>query len=150
MNDLVALNRVENEDKQYIVFHIDKESFGIDISVINSIIMVPEITSIPKSPEYMKGVINLRGHVVPVMSLRKRMNYVEENINKDTRIIVLNLENEEMMGIIVDDVKAVMNIANSEINEPSPFLKKEDSFISGVGRKDDELISIFEVGRLTA
>ncbi len=150
MNDLVVMKNAQNEDKQYIVFRIDKEFFGIDISVINSIIMIPEITSIPKAPEYMKGVINLRGHVVPVMSLRKRMNYEEENITKDSRIIVLNLENEEMMGIIVDDVKAVMNIANSEINEPSPFLKKEDSFISGVGRKDDELISIFEVGRLTA
>lgn len=151
MNELVVLNNTtEKEDKQYIVFRIQKESFAIDISVINSIIMVPDITSIPKAPEYMKGVINFRGHVVPVMSLRKRMNYAEETFDKDTRIIVVNLENNEMIGIIVDDVKAVMKIANTEIRKPSPFLKKEESLISGVGKKDDELISIFEVDRLTA
>ncbi|CBK74368.1 Chemotaxis signal transduction protein [Butyrivibrio fibrisolvens 16/4] len=150
MNELVVLNNTEKQDKQYIVFNILKESFAIDISDINSIIMVPEITSIPKAPEYMKGVINFRGHVIPVMSLRKRMNYNEEIIDKDSRIIVLNLENDEMLGIIVDDVKAVMKIANDEILEPSPFLKKSESLISGVGKKNDELISIFEVDRLTA
>ncbi|QFJ55806.1 chemotaxis protein CheW [Pseudobutyrivibrio xylanivorans] len=150
MNDLMVMNKTEDEEKQFIVFRINKEYFGMDIFDINSIIMMPEITKMPKAPEYMQGVINLRGHVVPIMSLRKRMNYGEENITKDSRIIIVNLENDELMGVIVDDVKEVMNIPTSEIVESSPFVKKEDSFISGVGKKDDELISIFEVEKLIA
>ena len=150
MNDLAIVRENVVEEKQYIVFYVEKEYFGIDIVDINSIIMVPKITPIPNMPDYFQGVISLRGHVIPVINLRKRMGLADKEISKETRIIVLNLENEELMGIIVDDVKEVMNISNSEIEEPSPFVDKKDSFISGVGKKQDNLISIFEVGLLTA
>ena len=150
MNELAIVKDNIEEDKQYIVFNLNKEYYGIDIADINCIIMVPKITPIPKMPEYFAGVISLRGHVIPVINLRKRMNYADEEITKNTRIIVLNLENGEMMGIMVDDVREVMNISNSEIEEPSPYIKKKDSFISGVGKKKDNLISIFEVDLLTA
>ena len=150
MNELAIVKENVVEEKQYIVFHVEKEYFGIDIADINSIIMVPKITPIPNMPDYFQGVISLRGHVLPVINLRKRMGLEDRGITKETRIIVLNLENEELMGIIVDDVKEVMNISNSEIEDASPFVDKSDSFISGVGKKQDNLISIFEVGLLTA
>lgn len=150
MSELAIVKKNVVEEKQYIVFHMEKEFYGIDIANINCIIQVPKITPIPKMPEYFQGVISLRGHVIPVINLRKRMNLADVELTKESRIIVLNLENDELMGIIVDDVKEVMNISNNEIEEPSPFVKRKDSFISGVGKKQDELISIFEVDLLTA
>ena len=150
MSDLAVINNSKDDDKQYIVFRIDGENFGIDIAEINSIILMPEITFMPKMPPYFQGIISLRGSVIPVINLRKRMNLEDKEFDKDTRIIILNLENDEMMGIIVDEVKEVMNIENDQIQVPSPFLKKEDSLISGVGKKEDQLISIFEVSKISA
>ncbi len=150
MNDLTVINTEKNEEKQYVVFLINKEYFGIDISNINSIIQMPNITSVPNGPEYLLGMTNVRDRVIPIVSLHKRMNYGEECVTKDSRVIILNLENDELMGVVVDDVKEVIKIANDEIQDSSPFVKKEESFISGVGRKENNLISIFEVSSLIA
>ena len=150
MSDVAVINNSKEDDKQYIVFCINGENFGIDIAQINSIILMPNITFVPKMPEYFEGIMSLRGSVIPVINLRKRMNLEAKEYDKDTRIIVINLEDDKMMGIIVDEVKEVMNITNDQIQVPSPYLKKEDSLISGVGKKEDQLISIFEVAKLTA
>ena len=150
MSDLAIFTGDSSEEKQYIVFRINKEFFGIDIAQINSIILVPKITKVPKMPEYFKGLISLRGSVLPVINLRKKMNLEDKEFDKDTRIIILNTEDGAMMGVIVDEVNEVTNISNDDIKEPSPFLKNEDSLISGVGKKDDQLISIFEVEKITA
>lgn len=150
MGELAVINKKNNDDKQYIIFKINNESFGIDITNINTIIQMPKITKMPKMPEYFQGITYLRGRIIPVINLRKRMNYTDEEFTKKNRIIVLNLEDDKLMGIIVDDVKEVMRISQSEIEEPSPLLKKEESFISGVGKKEDNLISIFEVDSLIA
>ena len=150
MDEVAVINKKNNDDKQYIIFKINNESFGIDITNINTIIQMPKITKMPKMPEYFQGITYLRGRIIPVINLRKRMNYTDEEFTKKNRIIVLNLEDDKLMGIIVDDVKEVMRISQSEIEEPSPLLKKEESFISGVGKKEDNLISIFEVDSLIA
>ena len=150
MSDLAIYTGDNSEEKQYIVFRINKELFGIDIAEINSIILLPKITKVPKMPEYFEGLISLRGSVLPVINLRKKMNLEDKEFDKDTRVIILNVEDGAMMGVIVDEVKEVTNFSNDDIKEPSPFLKSEDSLISGVGRKDEQLISIFEVEKITA
>ncbi len=150
MSDLAIYNGDSSDEKQYIVFRINKEFFGIDIAQINSIILLPKITKVPKMPEYFGGLISLRGSVLPVINLRKKMNLEDKEFDKDTRVIILNVEDDAMIGVIVDEVKEVTNISNEDIKEPSPFLKSEDSLISGVGKKDDQLISIFEVEKITA
>ena len=149
MSNLVAIREKIVEEKQYIVFSLNEESFGIDISDVNSIIMMPKITSVPMTEDYISGIINLRGRIVPILSMHKRMTRGEDVITKDSRVIILNLEDDKLLGIIVDDVKEVMNISSEEIEEPNEYLKKDDSFISGVGKKDDDLISIFEVNSIT-
>ncbi|MBR5649929.1 chemotaxis protein CheW [Pseudobutyrivibrio sp.] len=149
MSNLVAIREKIVEEKQYIVFSLNEESFGIDISDVNSIIMMPKITSVPMTEDYISGIINLRGRIVPILSMHKRMKRGEDVITKDSRVIILNLEDDKLLGIIVDDVKEVMNISSEEIEEPNEYLKKDDSFISGVGKKDDDLISIFEVNSIT-
>ncbi len=150
MSDLAIINEKNNETKKYIIFQVNKEVYGIDVATINNIIQMPKITRVPMSPDYYQGIISLRGDIIPIMSLRGRMNFGEDTITKDSRIIILNLANDERMGIIVDDVKEVMNISENEIEEPSPLLKNDINFIKGVGKKDDQLISIFEVNSLIA
>ncbi len=139
--------KVRNE-KKYIVFAIDNENYGIDISSVNSIIQMPQITYVPRSPKHYSGIINLRGEIVPIISLRRRMNLEDDAYTNDSRIIITDIEKDKQVGLIVDDVKEVMAIADDEIREPSPFLKKDDSLISGVGNKDEQLISIINLGLL--
>lgn len=150
MNELSVINSSETEEKQYIVFLINKEYFGIDIDHINSIIQMPKISMVPNGPEYLLGMTSVRDRVIPIVSLHKKMNYGEENITSESRVIILNLENDEIIGIVVDEVREVTKISSDDIQEASPFVSKEDSFISGVGKKEDNLISIFEVATLIA
>ena len=148
MNNIIANTTNSSEERQYIIFTLNNEYYGIDIININTIIMMPEITDVPLAPEYVKGMISLRGHVIPVINLHKRMNYGKEVITKDTRIIVFNINENEQVGIVVDSVKEVMVISDSEIEYPSPFIKQEESFISGVGKKPDMLISILDINSI--
>ena len=148
MNNIIANTTNSSDERQYIIFTLNNEYYGIDIININTIIMMPEITDVPLAPEYVKGMISLRGHVIPVINLHKRMNYGEEVITKDTRIIVFNINETEQVGIVVDSVKEVMVISDSEIEYPSPFIKQEESFISGVGKKTDMLISILDINSI--
>ena len=151
MNDLAVVKGNVVEEKQYIVFHVEKEYFGIDIVDINSIIMVPKITPIPNMPDYFQGVISLRGHVIPVINLRKRMGLADKEISKETRIIVLNLENEELMGIIVDDVKEVVTLVNDEIEKTYHSASSgTPNYLLGVGKEGDNLISLLDIAEVMA
>ena len=95
----------ENDAKQYIVVKIGSEQYGIDISYIDNIVRMQKITRVPKIQTYFKGVINLRGEIVPVMSVRKKMNLDDDVITNASRIIILKLEEKGTIGIIVDEVK---------------------------------------------
>ncbi|SCY23304.1 chemotaxis protein CheW [Butyrivibrio sp. INlla14] len=148
MEELAVYQEKKKEEKKYVVFGIKNENFGIDISFVNSIIQMPHITSVPKSPEHYSGIITLRGEVVPVISLRRKMNLDDEAYTDNSRIIITDIEKDKQVGLIVDEVKEVVEIPSDEIMEPSPFLKKEESLISGVGKKDDELISVCNIEML--
>ena len=150
MTELTVINSLANEDKQYIVFLINKEYFGIDVEHINSIIQMPKISMVPNGPEYLLGMTSVRDRVIPIVSLHKKMNYGEDKITSESRVIIINLKNDEMIGVVVDEVIEVTKISNDEIQEASPFVSTDDSFISGVGKKEDNLISIFEVSTLIA
>nr|WP_297762799.1 chemotaxis protein CheW [uncultured Butyrivibrio sp.] len=148
MEELAVYQEKKKEEKKYVVFGIKNENFGIDISFVNSIIQMPHITSVPKSPEHYSGIITLRGEVVPVISLRRKMNLDDEAYTDNSRIIITDIEKDKQVGLIVDEVKEVVEIPSDEIMEPSPFLKKEESLISGVGKKDNELISVCNIEML--
>lgn len=142
MSELNIVTKKNNNETQFIIFSIGKEYYGIDIARINNIMMVPKITFLPGAPEYYSGIINLRGHIVPIMSLRRRMGISDDELTKESRIIILNLENGELMGIIVDSVKEVLTISDNDIEPPSSVLEKELNFIHGIGKKNEEIISI--------
>ena len=147
MNEL----KVEGDTIQFIVVKIGKEQFGIDIKFIDNIVRMQHITRVPKVADYLCGVINLRGEVIPVMSLRVKMNLSTDTISKDTRIIILKFEQQGAIGIIVDEVKEVITLDASQVDKVTYDTKDERiNFLSGVGKTDNGLISILDLNVVVA
>lgn len=147
-------NRIEteNDTKQYIVVTIGVEQYGIDISYVDNIVKMQKITRVPKSQKYFNGVINLRGEIIPVMSIRKRFNLEPDEFTDKTRIIILKPEQQEAIGIIVDVVKEVVNLESSNIDKMAIDTKDELSkYISGIGKNSNNtLISILNINNVIA
>lgn len=149
-NNLTAFNQESTEAVQYIVVRLGEEQYGIDIRFIENIVRMQRMTRVPKVPAYLKGVINLRGEVLPVMSLRLKMGLAEDEITRATRIIILKLEQEGNVGIIVDEVKEVITLEASQVEKMTHDTKDgRRSFISGVGKRGDELISLLDLNTIT-
>lgn len=145
--DINAIDgKSEYESFQYIVIKLGSEQYGIDIKYIDNIVRMQHITRVPKVADYLKGVINLRGEVIPVMSLRLKMALEADEITKATRIIILKLEQHGTIGIIVDAVKEVVTLRTDEI-EKVTYDAKEDkmNFVNGIGKSGDDLISILDL-----
>lgn len=136
---------------QYIVIQLGVEQYGIDIQYVDNIVRMQNITRVPKVPEYINGVINLRGEVIPVMSIRLKMGYEVDEFTKSTRIIILKLEQHGTIGIIVDQVKEVVTLSNEQIEKFSFDTKDEKSaWLSGVGKYNDQLISLLDLNAVIA
>ena len=140
---------VENGKKQFIVVKIGSEQYGIDISYVDNIVRMQKITRVPKAQSYFKGIINLRGEIVPVMSIRTKMNLEPDEFTDVTRIIILKLEEHGVLGIVVDEVKEVVTLGPDEIDKVAYDAKNSKSnFINGVGKHGDELISLFDTNSI--
>lgn len=138
---------LENETTQFIVVRLGEEQYGIDIKYVDNIVRMQHITRVPKVQEYLKGVINLRGEVIPVMSVRVKMELPEDEYTKSTRIIILKLEQQGNIGVIVDEVKEVVTLENSQIEKVAYDSKEEkDNFIFAIGKYEDGgLISLLDL-----
>lgn len=143
---LAEENKVSTETVQYIVIRLGEEQYGIDIRNIDNIVRMQHITRVPKMPVYLKGVINMRGEVIPVISMRLKMGLAEDVITKNTRIIVLKLEQEGNVGFLVDEVKEVVTLSMDNI-EKITYNAKDDknNLITAVGKYNGELISLFDL-----
>ncbi|SDB10324.1 chemotaxis protein CheW [Eubacterium oxidoreducens] len=143
------METVEVEKKQYIVVHIGEEQYGIDIGYVDNIVRMQPITRVPKAQHYFKGIINLRGEIVPVMSIRTKMgleNDVETNLS---RIIILKAEEAAKLGIVVDEVKEVVMLGDDEIDRNVDTKKDQKSnFINGIGKNGNQLISLFDINKI--
>lgn len=153
-NAVMNLSEEENKESvepvQYIVIRLGDEQYGIDIRNIDNIVRMQAITRIPKMPIYLKGVINMRGEVIPVMSMRLKMGLEEDVITKATRIIVLKLEQEGNVGFIVDEVKEVVTLTADEIEKITYNSKDEKTnLINAVGKHNEELISLFDLNAIS-
>lgn len=138
---------LENDKKQYIVVKIGSEQYGIDISYVDNIVRMQKITRVPKAQVYFKGIINLRGEVVPVMSIRTKMGLEADTFTDASRIIILKIEQQGSLGIIVDEVKEVVTLGADEIDKVSagPYANDKNNFINGIGKNGEELISLFDI-----
>lgn len=139
-----SLEVIEKESKQYIVVMVGNEQYGIDITYIDNIVRMQKITRVPKIQSYFKGIINLRGEIVSVMSIRKKMELDDDVFTNASRIIILKLEEKGLIGIIVDEVKEVVNLSEDEIEKAS----NRGKFINGIGKHGDELISLLEINAI--
>ena len=149
MADKAVLDITEKETKQYIVVRIGGEKFGIDIGYIDNIVRMQKITRVPKAQVYFKGIINLRGEIVPVMSARIKMNLEDDVFTNASRIIILKIEEKGAIGLIVDEVFEVVTLAVDEIEKPSDsYSSGKEVFINGIGKNGDELISLFEINAI--
>ena len=141
-----ALNIAREYDTvQYIVIKIGEEQYGIDISYIDNIVRMQSITRVPDVQEYFAGVINIRGEVVPVRSLRLKMGLEADVYENKTRIIIVKLENNAPIGLIVDEVKEVVTLDETSIDEVIRDSKVDETYINGIGKNGDTLISLLDL-----
>jgi len=132
---------------QIIDLKLGQELYGIDIRYVNSIIVMQNITRVPKAQPYYLGVINLRGEVIPVMSLRRRLGLEDDVFTPSTRILIIKPDDSsESVGLIVDEVNEVVTLEDDSIKKVNYDEKDEKAvFSAGIGKNGDELINILNV-----
>lgn len=137
-----------DKDLQVVGFRIGRETFGLPISLVREIVRVPEITSVPNAPDYIEGVINLRGRIIPIVDLRKRFGDKTAEPNKKNRIVVVELE-DRAIGLIVNSASEVLKIPPSEIEAPhNVFQEGELNYITGVGKLRGRLVILLDLNRI--
>ncbi len=135
------------QELQLVVFDLAAEYYGVDIGDVSEIIRMQAITQIPGAPQYVEGVINLRGKVVPVLDLRKRLNRHVKEITKESRIVVVNIGSSEV-GVIVDAVTEVLSVAMSSIEPPSSMITDvESDYLRGIAKLDTKLIILLDLNK---
>jgi purine-binding chemotaxis protein CheW len=133
---------------QLVTFTLDNEEFGVDILKVQEINKMIDITRIPNSPPFVEGVINLRGKIIPIVDLRKRLGFEDKASDKSTRIIVVELDGV-VLGFIVDSVSEVLRISDSTV-EPPPSLVNgiESEYIQGVGKLENRLLILLDLRKI--
>ncbi len=133
---------------QVVRFMVGKESFGIDIEKVREIVTVPEITKVPDTPDFLEGIINLRGRIVSVIDLRKRLKLNGSFKGKKNRILVTEMD-EKVVGLIVDEVSEVLRL-NPDNMEPPPEMVNSvgAKYITGVGKLEDRIILLLDIGKV--
>ncbi len=133
---------------QLVVFKIGKEYFGVGIDVIREIVRLPEVTDVPDAPEFLEGMINLRGKIVPVMDLKKRLKLQGEERGKATRVLITD-ETDTLAGLIVDSVDEVIRIEPEEVEAPTEMMTAIGiEYITGVAKVDERLIILFDITKI--
>ena len=134
---------------QLVSFNLDQEEYGVDVLKVREIIRMPMVTRVPNTPYYVEGVINLRGKVVPIICMRKKFGLTESENDKQTRIMVMDMEGE-LMGFIVDAVSEVIRISGSEI-QPSPAMVAggiDQECIAGVINQAERLLVLLNLEKM--
>jgi purine-binding chemotaxis protein CheW len=144
----MSTERHSNRELQIVGFQVGHETYGVPITALHEIVRVPEITAVPDAPEYMEGVINLRGKIVSVIDLRKRFGVKETETSRRNRILVVEF-NGRLSGLIVDSASEVLKIAATEI-EPPPAVLQEGgmSCVTGLGKYKGRLIMLLDTTKL--
>ena len=144
MDELRAITN--EETTQYIVIKIGVEQFGIDIKYVDNIVRMQRITRVPKAQPYFNGVINIRGEIIPVMSLRVKFELEPDEFTSKTRILIIKLEPQSAVGIIVDEVKNVITLSEEDIDVNTSVGNDEKSaYITGVGKQAEGLVTLLNL-----
>lgn len=137
------------DSKQYVVVKIGQEQYGISIKYVDNIVRMQRITRIPKAQPYFKGVINLRGEIIPVMSIRLKFELPEEDSTHSTRIIIIKLDSQSSVGVIVDEVNEVVTLEEGNIEKiTNSGVEDKNGYLSGIGKHANELISLLNINNV--
>ncbi|WP_054694609.1 chemotaxis protein CheW [Syntrophomonas palmitatica] len=150
MQDIMDPDELDIEDTmkgKYLVFMVDKEEYGIEIKFVTEIIGIQSITPIPDLPEYIKGVINLRGKIIPVMDIRLRFGKEARSYDDRTCVIVVDKDNISV-GLVVDSVSEVTSISDEEISPPPRLNKSFHKYIKGIGKSANEVKLLLDCERI--
>lgn len=143
-------NQKQNETQmqQYVCFVVHGEEYGVPILCVQEIIRYETLTRVPQSPEFIDGVLNLRGQVIPVMNLRTKFGLPPRELDKSTRIIVVEVK-KRVVGIVVDEVSEVLQISQDQIDPPPPMgTQVNANYISGMGKLEDHLVILLEIDKV--
>jgi len=136
-----------NFSEKYLTFQLDNETYGIELENVVEIIGMQPITKLPGLPDYVRGIINLRGKIIPVMDVRLRFNKNLVDYNERTCVIVINI-NDLSTGLIVDNVSEVISIPKTEIIAPQGVVKENNRFIKGLGKVGDDVKLLLDCEKL--
>ncbi len=137
-----------NDSMQLVSFNLGEETYGIEITKIREIILMGQITQVPETPHYIKGLINLRSTVIPVIDLRARFGLPEEALTDESRIMVLNV-GTRTIGIIVDAVSEVLRVTGDQISEAPPTVSSlGNEYMTGLVRLEEQLLILLDVDQL--
>lgn len=140
----------QEEYRQWATFSVAEELYAIDVMQVKEVLRYTEITPVPGANEGILGIINLRGNVVTVVSTRQMFNLPSSDVNKNTRIVVAELDNQEVIGMLVDGVDEVINLPLSDIDR-APNLVRDDNtrqFVQGVCYRDEQLIILLDLVKM--
>lgn len=143
-----SVNEAKTDDLlQLVVFQLAGEEFGVDIMKVQEIIRLPDITRLPQSPEYVEGVINLRGKIIVVVNLNIRFALTSKNMDENSRIVIVEV-GDNVIGMIVDSVTEVLRLPVNNV-EPAPEMiatKLKADYLKGVGKLTDRLLILLDLG----
>lgn len=135
------------QDVQLVIFNLAKEEYGLPIGKVQEINRVAAVTKLPHTPEFMEGIINLRGRVIPVLDLRKRFGLDAREHDDSTRIMVTDVSGQTV-GLIVDAVHEVVTIKGSSIEPSPPTFILEAQYIEGIGKMEGRLVILLNIDRI--
>ena len=136
---------IELDEKQLVIFDLAAETYGVDIGSVREIIRMQEITQVPRTPNFVEGVINLRGKVIPVIDLRKRFGFKATEATKDTRIVVVDIDGNDI-GVVVDAVTEVLRLAADAVEPPTGVITTADSdYLLGIAKLETRLIILLDL-----
>jgi purine-binding chemotaxis protein CheW len=137
-----------SEFKQYVRLLLAEDKYGIDIMDIEEILRMVDITTVPKAPSFVEGIINLRGRVIPIVDLRKKMGLMASDFTNATRIIVVNLSGRKI-GFIVDNVEDVLRVSSDVVDKaPSASTGADTKYIQGVAKTEQGMVIILDVHKV--
>ncbi|MCK9216774.1 MAG: chemotaxis protein CheW [Firmicutes bacterium] len=135
-------------DVQLVIFNLGNEEYAVNIMQVKEIVNYLEPVKVPNTPEFIEGIINLRGEIIPIINLKKRFNIADNDLREQTRIMVMSIDSKKI-GFIVDDASEVISISEESI-EPAPDIVAgiDRKYITGIGKAQDRILIILELDKL--
>ncbi len=141
-----SLGKKQGNTKQFIIFSIDNQDYGVDVLNSKEILTITDLTIIPDAPHYIKGVIDLRGEIVPIVDIAKRFNIETNEKNEAHKVIIITVDNI-LMGLEVSDVKGIVSINGEDIADVPDITKNKD-YIKGVAKQQGKILVLLDISKV--